>query len=58
VTPFLLYLIKIKNCMEEHFSNLRKIAIVISCHGLGYFWIILGISGPRICWDTFGNIMT
>ncbi len=28
-----------------------------SCHGLGYFGILLAISWPRICWDTFGNIM-
>jgi hypothetical protein len=28
-----------------------------SCHGLGYFGILLAISWPRIFWDTFGNIM-
>jgi hypothetical protein len=27
------------------------------CHGLRYFGILLAISWPRICWDTFGNIM-
>jgi hypothetical protein len=28
-----------------------------SCHGLGYFGILLTISWPRIFWDTFDNIM-
>jgi hypothetical protein len=28
-----------------------------TCHGLGYFGIILAMSWPRIFWDTFGNIM-
>jgi len=31
--------------------------LIRGCHGLGYFWILLAISWPRICWDTFGNIM-
>jgi hypothetical protein len=33
------------------------VILVVACHGLGYFGILLAISWPRICWDTFGNIM-
>jgi len=32
-----------------------------SCHGLGYFGILLAISWLRIfwdTWDTFGNVMS
>jgi hypothetical protein len=39
--------------------NIHRTVILLPrpCHGLGYVGILLAISWPRICWDTFGNIM-
>jgi hypothetical protein len=48
-----------RRLLEQHvdFDIVHGQVEAQDCHGLGYFWILLAMSWPRIFWDTFGNIM-